>query len=67
MTLPVSGGSSRGDGYTSFLLLLHPVHGSGTVMGFAHFVVDTGVEKNTLSGGGLSCVDMGHDTDISRH
>jgi hypothetical protein len=36
-------------------------------MGFAHFVVDTGVEKNTLSGGGLSCVDMGHDTDISRH
>jgi hypothetical protein len=28
-------------------------------------VVNTGVEKDTLCGSGLTCVDMGHDADIS--
>jgi hypothetical protein len=28
-------------------------------------VVYTGVEKDTLSSSGLTCVDVGHDADIS--
>ena len=32
----------------------------------AGLVVLAGVEQDTLGGGGLACVDVGHDTDISR-
>ena len=64
-TGPVAGGSCGGDGDTTLLLLLHPVHGSGTVVGIADLMVYTGVIKNTLGGSGLTGVDVRHDADIS--
>ena len=64
---PVAGGSGGGDGDTTLLLLLHPVHRSSAVMHFADLVVDAGVVQDTLGGGGLACVDVRHDTDISGH
>ena len=64
--VPETGGSGRGDGYATLLLLLHPVHGGGTLMGLTELVVDTGVEQNTFRSRGLAGVDMSHDTDISR-
>ena len=36
--LPEGGGSSRGNGDTTLLLLLHPVHGGGTVMYLTNLV-----------------------------
>ena len=64
---PVAGGCSGSDGNTTFLFLLHPVHRSSAVMNFADLMVNTGVVQNALGGGGLACVDVGHDTDISGH
>ena len=63
---PMAGGSRGSDGYTSLLLLYHPVHSSGTVVRFAYLMVDTGVIQNTLGRRGLTRVDMRHNTDISR-
>ena len=62
---PVAGGSGGGDGYTSLLLLLHPVHGRGALVGLADLVVYAGVVKNTLGRRSLAGVDVSHDTDIS--
>lgn len=64
--LPVAGGSGGGDGDTTLLLLLHPVHGRGTLVRFAQLVVHTCVVQNALCRGGLSCINVGHDADISR-
>ena len=64
--LPVTGRRSRGDRDATLLLLLHPVHGSGAVMGLSESVIDTGVEKNTLCRRRLSCIDMSHDANVSR-
>ena len=65
--LPEAGGSSGGYGYTSFLLLLHPVHGRSAVMGFAHFTVYTCIEQDTLCGGCFTGVNVSHNTNISCH
>ena len=65
--IPVGGGGSRGDGDAAFLLLRHPVHGGGAIVGLADLVVDTGVIKNPFGSRGLTCVDMRHDTDVSGH
>ena len=63
--LPEASGSGGGDGDTALLLLGHPVHGSGTVMGLADLVVHAGVVQNTLGRGGLTGIDVRHDTDIT--
>ena len=63
--LPVAGGSGGGDGDTTLLLLRHPVHRGGTVVGLADLVVDAGIVEDTLGGGRLAGVDMGHNADIS--
>ncbi len=63
--LPESGGSGRGDGDTTLLFLLHPVHGSGTVVHLADFVGKAGVEQDTLRCGGLTGIDVSHDADIA--
>ena len=65
MIFPMAGGSCGSDGDTSLLLLLHPVHSGGTLMGLTDLIGDAGVVKNTLGGGSLTCVDMGHYADIS--
>ena len=65
MVFPVSGGGGGGNRNTSFLLLLHPVHRSGTFVSLADFMHSSRVEKNTFGGGGLSGIDVSHDTYIS--
>ena len=65
LVCPVAGGSSRGDGDTSLLLLLHPVHGRRTLMGIADLVVNTGIIQDTLGQSRLTRIDMGHDSDVS--
>ena len=62
---PVAGGGRRGDGYTSLLLLNHPVHGSSTLVSLTYLVVDTGVKQNTFGRSGFTGVNVSHDTDIS--
>ena len=47
------------------LFLLHPIHSSGSVMNFADLMRESGIEKNTLGGGGFSCVYMSTDTNVS--
>ena len=63
--LPVAGGSGGGDGDTTLLLLLHPVHGSRTLVRLTQLVVHARVIQNTLCGRGLACIDVCHDADIS--
>ena len=63
--LPVAGGGGRGDGDAALLLLSHPVHGGGAVMGLTDLIVDAGVVQDALGGGGLAGVDVGHDADVS--
>ena len=64
---PIAGGSSGSDGDTTLLLLFHPVHRRSTVVHLTDLMVDTGVVQDTFGGGSLTCVDVGHDTDISGH
>ena len=61
---PVTGSSRRCDSNTTLLLLLHPVHGRGTFIGLADFIVYTGVVQNTLCQSGFSRIDMRHDTNV---
>ena len=65
LTAPEAGRSSGGNGYTALLLLLHPVHRSGTLVNLTELVSTSGVEKNTLGSGGFSGIDVSHDADIS--
>ena len=62
---PEGGGACRGDGDTTLLLLLHPVHRSGTLVHLTDLVDQTGVVEDTLRGGSLTGIDVGHDTDIT--
>src|SRR5690606_25099973 len=64
-TTPESSGSSRGNGDPALLLLLHPVHGGRTFVGFAQLVVHTGVEQDALGSGRFPGVDVSRDTDIA--
>ncbi len=62
---PEAGGGGGSDGDATLLLLRHPVHGGGAVVGLTDLVVDAGVEQDTLGGGGLAGIDVGHDADVS--
>ena len=62
---PITGGGSRGNGNTTFTFLFHPVGGGGTFMGITDFVVHAGIEKDTLSKSGLTCINVSHDTDVA--
>jgi hypothetical protein len=44
-TTPETGGRSGGDGDTTLLFLLHPVHGGGAIMNFTDLVINTGVKR----------------------
>jgi hypothetical protein len=61
---PGTRGSGRSDRNTSFLLLLHPIHGSTTFMHFSNLVRFTRIEENTLCCRSFSGVDMGHDSYV---
>ena len=65
VALPEAGGCCGGNGNTSLLLLSHPVHGGSAVVSLTNLVVNTGVEQNALSGGGLTGVDVRHNTDVA--
>ena len=62
---PMASGSCRCNCDTSLLLLLHPVHGSGTFVSITNFIIDTGIVKNTLGQCSFTSIDVSHDTDIS--
>ena len=64
-SLPVAGGSSGGNSDTALLLLGHPVHGSRTLVGFTDLIVHTGIIQDTLRSGGLTCINVSHNADIS--
>ncbi len=64
-TRPETGSCSGRDGNTTFLLLLHPVHGCCAVMNFTDFVVYTGVEQNTFGSCSLTGVDVRTDTNVT--
>src|SRR5690606_10770079 len=62
---PEAGNCSRGDRDATLLLLLHPVHGRGPVVDLTHLVRDARVEQDAFTGGCLSCVNMGTETNLS--
>ena len=66
LVLPEGGRCGRGDGDTALLLLDHPVHGGAALMHLADLVGFTRVEKDSLGRRGLTGIDVGHDTDITR-
>ena len=57
-----SGGS---DGDTALLLLLHVVHGSGTVVSFTYLVRLAGIEQDTLGSSRFARIDVGHNSYVS--
>jgi len=65
VALPPAGRRGRRDGDAALLLLLHPVHGGRALVDLTDLVVDTGVEEDALSGGGLAGVDVRHDADVA--
>lgn len=65
MVFPETSSCSGSDGYTSLLLLRHPVHGSVAVVGLTDFMVYTRVKQYTLCGSCFTGVDMRHYTNIS--
>ena len=65
LKVPISSCSCRGNSNTTLLLLLHPVHGSCTIVHLTNFVGQTGIEKNTLRGSGLTGIDVSHNADIA--
>ena len=62
---PECGGRSGGDGDATLLLLLHPVHGGGTIVHFTDLVGLTSVVQDALGGSGLTGVDVGHDAHVA--
>ena len=53
------------DRNTTFLFLLHPVHGGVAIVDFADLVGLTGVIQNALGGRRLTGIDVRHDADIA--
>ena len=64
LVVPEAGGGSGRDRDATLLLLLHPVHGGGTLVHFTDLVGLSGVVKDALGRGGLAGIDVGHDAEI---
>ena len=54
-----------GDCDSALLLLLHPVHGGGSIVNLTDLMCQTGIEKDTFGCCGLSGIDVSHDADIA--
>src|SRR5690606_15107161 len=64
-TTPEGSRRSRGNGNTTLLLLLHPVHGGGTFVSFAQLVAYTGVKQDAFCRSGFSSINVCRNTDIT--
>ncbi len=62
---PEGGGRSRSNGDTAFLLLLHPVHGGCTIVHLTNVVGLACVVQDALGAGGLTCIDVRHDAEVT--
>src|SRR5690606_18322518 len=56
---------SRRDRDPALLLLLHPVHDGGTLVGLADLVGATGIEQDSLGRRRLAGIDVSHDADVA--
>ena len=65
MVVPEASGGGGRYCNTALLLLLHPVHRGSAFVHFTNLVIDAGVIKDSLRGGGFAGIDVGHDADIS--
>ena len=65
VVLPGASGGSRRDGNSTLLLLLHPVHGRTSLVDLTDLVRLSGVEQDTFRRGGLSGVNVRHDSDVT--
>ena len=65
-SLPETGRRGAGNCDAALLLLLHPVHRRRTFVHFANLVRDARVIKDAFRGGGLTGIDVRHDTDIPK-
>ena len=65
VVLPEARGCCGRNGYAALLLLDHPVHGCRTVMDLTDFVSLAGVVKNALRSGGLTSINVSHNTDVT--
>ena len=63
--LPTRSRCCRCNSNTTFLLLLHPVHSSSTIMYLTNFVSQSGIEQDTFRSCCFSGIDVSHDTDIT--
>ena len=43
VVIPVNGGSCRGDGNATLLLLHHPIHGGRTIVHLSKLIIDAGI------------------------
>jgi hypothetical protein len=64
-TFPKTGSSRRGNRNTTLLLLLHPIHGCGTIVHFTNFVGTTRIEQHTFGSCGFTRVHMRTDANIA--
>jgi hypothetical protein len=62
---PEAGRGRRSDRDATLLFLLHPIHYGISVMDFADFVGDSGIEKNSLGSCRFPGIDMRHDADVA--
>ena len=65
MVVPKSRGRCAGDGNAALLFLLHPIHSGLALVHLTNLLLTTRVVQDTLSGGGLSRIDVGHDADVA--
>jgi hypothetical protein len=63
--LPKGSGGGRDNGDTSFSFLGHPVHLGCSFVNIADFLGSAGIKKKSFSGGGLSRINMGNNTNIA--
>ena len=64
MQRPVACCRCRCDGDSALLLLVHPVHGRGALVGLTNLIIDTGIIENSFCQSSLARVDVGHNTDV---
>ena len=62
--VPRAGGRSRGDGDSTLLLLLHPIHGGRALVHLADTVRDARIEQDALGRRRLAGVDVSHDANV---